>query len=100
MYIKHQLTKHITFLNPENQKTRKLENRTFDDQYRRRQVVDKCSLWKERPLIGRVQYLYTMEHVVKNIAYHKFQSISVTVLFLLQANSFTVHLLDPAYLLK
>ena len=24
--------------------------RTFHDQYRRRQVVDQCSLWKERPL--------------------------------------------------
>ena len=23
--------------------------RTFHDQYRRRQVVDQCSLWKERP---------------------------------------------------
>ena len=51
-------------------------------------------------MIGRVQYLYTMEHAVKNIAYHRFQSISVTVLSLIQANSLTVHLLDPAYLLK
>ena len=30
--------------------------RTFDDQYRRRQVVDKCSLWKERPQ-GEAYYL-------------------------------------------
>ena len=33
-------------------------------------------------LIGRVQYLYTIEHVVKNIAYQRFQSISVTLLSL------------------
>ena len=33
-------------------------------------------------LIGRVQYLYTIEHAVKNIAYHRFQSISVTLLSL------------------
>ena len=26
-------------------------------------------------LIGRLQYLYTIEHAVENIAYHKFQSI-------------------------
>ena len=32
--------------------------------------------------IGRVQYLYTIEHAVENIAYHKFQSISVTLLSL------------------
>ena len=31
-------------------------------------------------LIGRVQYLYTIEHAVENIAYHRFQSISVTLL--------------------
>ena len=24
--------------------------RTFHDQYRRRQIVDQCSLWKERPM--------------------------------------------------
>ena len=33
-------------------------------------------------LIGRVQYLYTIEHAVENITNHWFQSISVTVLFL------------------
>ena len=33
-------------------------------------------------LIGRVQYLYTIEHAVENIAYHRFQSISVTLLSL------------------
>ena len=30
--------------------------RTFDDQYRRRQVVDQCSLWKERPLVEKYCY--------------------------------------------
>ena len=34
-------------------------------------------------LIGRVQYLYTIEHAVENIAYRKFQSIFVTLLSLL-----------------
>ena len=33
-------------------------------------------------LIGRVQYLYAIEHAVENIAYHRFQSISVTILSL------------------
>ena len=33
-------------------------------------------------LIGRVQYLYTIEHAVENIAYHRFQLISVTLLYL------------------
>ena len=33
-------------------------------------------------LIGRVQYMYTIEHVVENIAYHRLQSISVTLLSL------------------
>ena len=33
-------------------------------------------------LIGRVQCLYTIEHAVENIAYHRFQSISVTLLSL------------------
>ena len=33
-------------------------------------------------LIGCVQYLYTIEHAVENIAYHRFQSISVTLLSL------------------
>ena len=33
-------------------------------------------------LIGRVQYLYTIEHAVENFAYHRFQSISVTLLSL------------------
>ena len=33
-------------------------------------------------LIGRVQYLYTVEHAVESIAYHRFQSISVTLLSL------------------
>ena len=33
-------------------------------------------------LIGRVQYLYTIEHAVGNITYHRFQSISVTLLSL------------------
>ena len=33
-------------------------------------------------LIGRVQYLYTLEHAVENIANHRFQSISVTLLSL------------------
>ena len=33
-------------------------------------------------LIGRVQYLYTIEHAVENIAFHRFQSISVTLLSL------------------
>ena len=32
--------------------------------------------------IGRVQYLYTIDHAVENIAYHRFQSISVTLLSL------------------
>ena len=35
-------------------------------------------------LIGRVQYLYTVEHAVENIAYHRFQSIPVTLLSLVQ----------------
>ena len=39
-------------------------------------------------LIGRVQYLYTIEHAVENIAYQWFQSIPGTLLFLLQANFF------------
>ena len=34
-------------------------------------------------LIGRVQYLYTIEHAVENIAYYRFQSIFVTLLSLL-----------------
>ena len=34
-------------------------------------------------LIGRVQYLYAIEHTVENVAYHRFQSISVTLLSLL-----------------
>ena len=34
-------------------------------------------------LIGRVQYLYTIEHAVENIAYHRIQLISVTLLSLL-----------------
>ena len=33
-------------------------------------------------LIGRVQYLYIIEHAVENINYHRFQSISVTLLSL------------------
>ena len=33
-------------------------------------------------LIGCVQYLYTIEHAVANIAYHSFWSISVTLLSL------------------
>ena len=33
-------------------------------------------------LIGRVQSLYTIEHVVENISFHRFQSISVTLLSL------------------
>ena len=33
-------------------------------------------------LIGRVQYLYTIEHAMENIAYHRFQSISATLLSL------------------
>ena len=33
-------------------------------------------------LIGRVQYLYTIEHAVENIAYRRFQSISVALLSL------------------
>ena len=40
---------------------------------------------------GRVQYLYTIEHAVKNIAYHRFQSISVTLLSLVQRPTDTVH---------
>ena len=31
-------------------------------------------------LISRLQYLYTIEHAVENIAYHRFQSISVTLI--------------------
>ena len=38
--------------------------------------VYKCAL------TGRVQYLYTLEHAVEIIAYHMFQSISVTLLSL------------------
>ena len=34
-------------------------------------------------LIGRVKCLYTIEHAVENIAFHRFQSISVTLLSLL-----------------
>ena len=34
-------------------------------------------------LIGRVQYLYTIEPAVENIAYHRIQLISVTLLSLL-----------------
>ena len=37
-------------------------------------------------LIGRVQYLYTIEHAVENIAYHRFQLISVTLLSLIRTN--------------
>ena len=33
-------------------------------------------------LIGRVQYLYTMEHAVKNIAYYRCLTISVSLLSL------------------
>ena len=33
-------------------------------------------------LIGRLQYLYIIEHAVENIAHHRFQSISVTLLSL------------------
>ena len=33
-------------------------------------------------LIGGIQYLYTIEHAVENIAYQRFQSISVTLLSL------------------
>ena len=32
--------------------------------------------------IVRVQYLYTIEHAVEKIAYHRFQSISVSLLSL------------------
>ena len=35
-------------------------------------------------LSGRVQYLYTTEHAGGNIAYHRFQSIAVTLLSLEQ----------------
>ena len=31
-------------------------------------------------LIGRVQYLYTIEHAVENMAYHRFQLISDTLI--------------------
>ena len=34
-------------------------------------------------LIGCVQYLYTIEHAVENIAYHRFLTISVTLLSLI-----------------
>ena len=34
-------------------------------------------------LIGRVQYLYTIKHAVGNFAYHRFQSISLTLLSLI-----------------
>ena len=44
-------------------------------------------------LIGRVQYLYTIEHVVENIAYHRFQSISVTLLSLIWPLNCTVEIL-------
>ena len=33
-------------------------------------------------LIGRLQYSYTIEHALENIAYHRLQSISVTLLSL------------------
>jgi len=33
-------------------------------------------------LIGRVQYLYTMEHAVKNIAYYRCLTVSVSLLSL------------------
>ena len=33
-------------------------------------------------MIGLVQYMYTNKHAVENIAYHRFQSISVTLLSL------------------
>ena len=41
--------------------------RTFHDQYRRRQVVDQCSLWKERPLewYNRARLLINMRHSFK-----------------------------------
>ena len=39
-------------------------------------------------LIGRVQYLYTIEHAVENIAYYRFQSISVTLLSLIKIKDF------------
>ena len=35
-------------------------------------------------LFGRVQYLYIIEHAVENIAFHRFQSISVTLLSLVE----------------
>jgi len=38
-------------------------------------------------LIGRVHDLYTIEHAVGNIAYHRFQSISVTLLSLVRTKS-------------
>ena len=33
-------------------------------------------------LIGRVKYLYTIEHAVENIAYFSCKSISITLLYL------------------
>ena len=44
-------------------------------------------------LIGRVQYLYTIEHAVENIAHHRFQSISVTLLSLIWPLNCTVEIL-------
>ena len=43
-------------------------------------------------LIGRVQYLYIIEHTVENIAFHRFQSISVTLLSLNKTYLSNVHL--------
>jgi len=37
--------------------------RTFHDQYRRRQVVDQCSLWKERP---QISLFFTIGNIVPN----------------------------------
>ena len=33
--------------------------RTFHDQYRRRQVVEQCILWKERPLAGKTNIKFS-----------------------------------------
>ena len=42
-------------------------------------------------LIGRVQFLHTIEPAVENIAYHKFQLISVTLLSLQTGVRFPEH---------
>ena len=44
-------------------------------------------------LVVRVQYLYTIEHAVENIAYYRFQSISVTLLIISGVKLAELHIL-------